>query len=191
MAIRLQRPSLVIVDVQNAIDDKRWGPRNNANAELVISDLLTAWRSHELPVMHIRHDSTDPDSAYRPGQQGNDFKLIAMPAAGEPVIAKTTNSAFIGTDLADRLRQLGGDVVFAGVITNNSIEATVRMSGNLGFSSFVAADGCWTVDKTDLNGRLWLAEEVHALSLANLHEEYATVSNSADIIAALPAALEP
>jgi nicotinamidase-related amidase len=186
MTLRLHQPTLVVIDVQNAIDDPRWGRRNNPDAEVVINRLLTAFREHRLPVLHIRHDSTDPDSAYRPGQPGNEFKAAARPAPGETVISKTTNNAFIGTDLAERLHTAGGDVVYAGVITNNSLEATVRMSGNLGISSFVAADACWTVDKTDLNDRVWPAEEVHALSLANLHNEYATVITAPEILAALP-----
>ena len=53
---------------------------------------------------------------------------------GETVIAKRTNSAFIGTDLESRLRAAGVEtLIVAGVITNNSVEATVRMAGNLGF----------------------------------------------------------
>lgn len=77
-------------------------------------------------------------------------------------------------------------VVYTGVITNNSLEATVRMSGNLGFVSFVVADGCWTVDKTYREGRHWDADEVHALSLANMDGEYATVITSADVPNLLP-----
>ena len=180
------RPALVVVDVQNAIDDPRWGPRNNPNAEDVIADLLATWRARRLPIFHIRHDSTEPDSGYRPGQPGNDFKDEVRPLPGETVVAKRTNSAFIGTDLADRFTASGCDVVvYAGVITNNSLEATVRMSGNLGFTSFVVTDACWTVDKVDLDGRQWSAEEVHALSLANMHGEYATVVTADDVRQAL------
>ena len=96
--------------------------------------------------------------------------------AGELVIPKRTNSAFIGTDLEARLRAGGHDsLVVVGVITNNSVEATVRMAGNLGFSAYLVADGCFTFDRTDWNGTLRSAEDVHALSLANLHGEYCTV----------------
>lgn len=186
VAITLRRPTLVVVDVQQAIDDPRWGPRNNPDAEVVIAGLLAAWRERGLPLIHIRHDSTEPDSTYQPGQPGHDFKDAARPLPSEPIVAKTTNNAFIGTDLEDRLRAHGGDVVFAGVITNNSLEATVRMAGNLGFTAFVPADACWTVDKTDLTGRVWSANDVHALSLANIHHEYATVTTSSDVHAALP-----
>ncbi len=188
MSHSFTRPALVIVDVQYAIDDPRWGPRNNTEAELVIAELLSCWRSRNLPILHVRHDSNEADSPYRPGQSGNDFKSEVLPSPGETVVAKQTNSAFIGTSLAEELTAVGCDaVVYAGVLTNNSLEATVRMSGNLGFRSFVVADGCWTVDKVDCSGRVWKAEEVHALSLANMDGEYANVIFSDDAEAALDA----
>lgn len=99
-------------------------------------------------------------------------------------MAKRTNSGFIETDPAEQLDRSACDaVVYVGVITNNSLEATVRMSGNLGYRSFVASDGCWTVDKIDLDGRTWPAEDVHALALANMHDEYATVLTTGEILA--------
>ena len=183
MSYSFDRPALVIVDVQNGIDDPMWGPRNNPAAERVIVSLLEDWRARGLPLFHLRHDSTETTSAYRPGQPGNDFKAEVAPLAGETIVAKQTNSAFIGTDLAERLKSCGCDaVVYCGVITNNSLEATVRMSGNLGFRSFVVSDGCWTVDKVDLRGQRWDAEDVHALALANMHGEYATVVAAEEVL---------
>ena len=63
----------------------------------------------------------------------------------------------------------------AGVLTSNSLEASVRHAGNLGFDVSVVADASWAVDKTDLTGRTWPADQVHALSLAHMHGEYAQV----------------
>lgn len=190
MLLAFARPGLVIVDVQKAIDDPMWGPRNNPQAEENIAALLGAWRTHDQPLVHVRHDSTDPASAYRPGQPGNDFKPEVAPLAGEVVVPKQTNSAFIGTDLGARLDAAGCDaVVFAGVITNNSLEATVRMSGNLGYRTFVVADGSWTVDKVDRRGRRWPAEDVHQLALANMDGEYAAVITTDEALRSLPRSL--
>jgi nicotinamidase-related amidase len=171
--------ALIVIDVQNAIDDPRWrqyGGRNYPDAERNIGRLLTAWRERKRPIYHIRHDSTFPDSPYRPGQPGNDFKADVAPMPGEPVIAKQTNSAFIGTDLESRLRAAGQTKLFiTGVITNNSVEATVRMAGNLGFDTYLIEDACFTFARLDWDGRLWTAQEVHALSVANMSGEYCTV----------------
>lgn len=180
------RPALVVIDVQNAIDDPRWGQRNNPDAEQIIGRLLDGWRRRQLPVIHVRHDSVEPDSPYRPGQPGNEFKPEVEPMLDETVVTKRTNSAFIATDLGDRLLDADADaVVYVGVLTNNSVEATVRMSGNLGFRTMVVGDGCWAVDTDDLLGRSWAAEDVHALSLANLDGDYATVVNADELLAAI------
>ncbi len=179
---------LLIVDVQNAIDDPKWGPRNNPQAELRIAELLSAWRSASAPIVHIRHDSTEAASPYRPGQSGNAFKPCAMPIVGEAIIAKQTNSAFIGTEL-ESLLEAGGatTLVIAGVLTHNSLEATVRHAGNLGFRVCVPADACWAVDVVDRSGKRWPAEDVHQLSLAVMHGEYAEVTATAAAIAAIEA----
>ncbi|HXQ41133.1 MAG TPA: cysteine hydrolase family protein [Candidatus Udaeobacter sp.] len=179
--------ALLVIDLQKAIDDPRWskdGPRNNPEAEANIARLLASWRKAGRPIFHIRHDSTEPQSAYRPGQPGNDFKAEALPLSGEAVIAKRTNSAFIGTDLESRLRSAGIQaLVVAGVITNNSVEATVRMAGNLGFDTYLIEDACFTFARRDYRGRLRSAGEVHDMSLANLAGEYCTVMTTAALLA--------
>lgn len=176
--------ALVIVDVQQGFDAPYWGPRNNLDAEANIARLLARWRETGRPIYHIRHDSTDADSSYRPELPGNAFKPEVAPLAGETVVGKQTNSAFIGTDLEARLRKAGHELlIVTGVITNNSVEATVRMAGNLGFETYLVADATATVDKPDLDGRLWLAEDVHALALANMDGEYATVVLTDEVLA--------
>jgi nicotinamidase-related amidase len=178
--------ALLVVDVQNACDHSKWGPRNNPDAVANIARLLAAWRDSGRTIFHIRHDSTFADSPYRPGQPGNDFKREVAPQGGEAVVAKRTNSAFIGTDLEARLRRGGhATIVVTGVLTHNSVEATVRMAGNLGFDTIVVSDATWATDKTDLRGKKWPAEDVHALSLANMHGEYATVRDTAAVLQGL------
>jgi nicotinamidase-related amidase len=178
--------ALLVIDLQKAIDHPSWGHRNNPDAEGNIAALLAAWRQSGRPIYHIRHDSVEPDSHYRPGQPGNDFKPEAMPEPGEAIIVKQTNSAFIGTDLESRLRARGHlTLVIAGVITNNSVEATVRMAGNLGFRTLLAEDACFTFGRRDWHGIFRSASDVHAMSLANLDGEYCTVMRTADILSAI------
>jgi len=182
------RAALLIIDVQKAIDapyHATHGPRNNQSAESHIVSLLSAWREWGRPIIHVRHDSTSPESAYRPGQDGNEFKSEMAPRAGERIVPKRTNSAFIGTDLERTLRDGGLDtLVITGVSTNNSVEATVRMAGNLGFATYLVADACFTFARPDFQGRIRSAEEVHSMSLANLDGEYCKVVNTSDLLAA-------
>ncbi|MDR3698350.1 MAG: cysteine hydrolase family protein [Candidatus Sulfopaludibacter sp.] len=177
---------LLLIDLQKAIDHPDWGERNNPQAENNVAALLAAWRAGGRPVYHVRHDSVERASHYRPGQPGHDFKPEALPVDGEPVIGKRTNSAFIGTDLEARLRAAGHTtVVVAGVITNNSVEATVRMAGNLGFRTLLVDDATFTFGQRDWDGVWRTAGEVHAMSLANLHGEYCEVVRTLAVLESL------
>jgi nicotinamidase-related amidase len=182
--------ALIIIDVQQAIDDPCWaahGPRNNPDAEMKMAALLAVWRQAGRPVFHIRHESVEPGSTYRPGQSGCDFKACVRPAAGETVLAKIVNSAFIGTGLEDRLRAAGLDtLVIFGVITNNSVEATVRMAGNLGFAVYLVGDACFTFARPDYRGCHRSADDVHAMSLANLDGEYCRVVTTGELLPLIP-----
>ncbi len=93
----------------------------------------------------MKHDSTYPDSPFRPGQEGNDFLPLTAPQPGETVLAKRVTSAFIGTDLTQRLEAMGKpDLVICGVLLANSVEATVRVGANLGYRITIPADACWS-----------------------------------------------
>ena len=181
--------TLLLIDLQRAVDDPSWGPRNNPSAEQNVARLLGQWRTRHLPLVHIRHDSTEPVSTYRPGQLGHEFKPEAAPLPGEVVVPKHTNSAFIGTDLEARLRAIGGSgvLVVAGVSTSNCVDVTVRMGANLGFRIFLVADACFAFARKDWSGRPRTAAEVHDMSLANLAGEYCTVVTTDWVIAALGA----
>lgn len=177
--------ALVIVDFQKAIDDPKWGRRNNPQAEARAVELLRAWRATGRPVVHVQHLSRDPDSPYRPGQPGCDFKEALRPGPGEILVQKHTNNAFVDTGLEAALRDRGVTlVVVAGVLLHNSVDATVRMAANLGFTTWLVADATASVDVVDLTGRRWPAEDVHALSLALLSGEYAEVVTAEAVLQA-------
>lgn len=175
--------ALLIIDVQKAIDHPRWGRRSNPDAEARIAELLAKWREQGWPIVHVQHSSLEADSPYRPGQVGFEFKPEVAPLAHEKIVTKHTNSAFIGTELDGWLRAREiGTLVICGVLTNNSVEATARMAGNLGYLTYVVSDATAACDKVDLDGVLHRAEEVHAIALANLHGEYARVVTTAEVL---------
>jgi nicotinamidase-related amidase len=59
------------------------------------------------------------------------------------------------------------------------------MAGNLGFETYVVSDATATFDRVGPDGTRHPAEEVHAISLANLHEEFATVIDTATLLSRL------
>jgi nicotinamidase-related amidase len=176
--------ALILIDLQKAIDHPSWGVRDhNPNAEANAVRLLAAWRARAWPIFHVRHDSRFPGSTYCPGQPGNDFKPETAPLPAETIVPKQTCSAFVGTDLEKLIAAAGcRALVICGVITNNSIEATVRSAGDLGFEVRLAEDACFTFGRNDWNGNWRTAAEVHALSLANLHKEYCQVATTDEIL---------
>jgi nicotinamidase-related amidase len=178
-------PALILVDIQKGMDDIAYwgGHRNNPDAEDNMGKLLQYWRTNKLPVFHIQHCSTNPQSRLVAGQPGNDIKDIVKPAAGEPVIQKNVNSAFIGTDLKERLDNAGiSRLVIIGLTTDHCVSTTTRMAGNLGYDTFLVADATATFDKIGPNGQKYAAEIIHEAELASLHNEFATVVNTEELI---------
>ncbi len=148
-----------------------------------MSELLVHWRRCGWPIVHVQHSSREPGSTYRPGQSGFEFKPEVAPLPGEIVVTKHTNNAFIDTELDARLKARSIDtLVVCGVITNNSVEASARMAGNLGYLTYVVSDATATFDRIDLDGTRRCAEDMHAIALANLHGEYARVVTTAEVL---------
>jgi nicotinamidase-related amidase len=175
--------ALLIVDVQKGFDDPEWGRRNNPEAESNIRKLLDAWRSSRMPVFYIQHCSQAAGSPLSPGTPGNEIKEIVAPSNGEPIITKTVNSAFIGTDLEAQLKRKNIEtLVVVGITTDHCVSTTARMAGNMGFEVYVVSDATATFDRAGPDGRLYKAEEIHAVNLASLLNEFATVVDTKNLL---------
>jgi nicotinamidase-related amidase len=173
--------ALVLIDVQKGIDEHaHWGGnRNNPEAEKNIERLLSAWRAAKRPVIIVQHDSVEPTSPFRPSHVGNHLKDFVRPGIDEKLVRKSTTSAFAGTDLHEYLTTKKiKHLVITGFITNNSVEATARMAGDLGFRTFVVSDATATFDKHAADGTKYDSHLIHAISLANLSGEYAIIVNT-------------
>ncbi|MEU1163540.1 cysteine hydrolase family protein [Streptomyces sp. NPDC005921] len=189
--------ALVVVDVQKGFEELGfWGPRNNPGADENIAALVDVWQKTGRPVVFVRHDSVNPRSPLRPGQEGNDFKEYveerrAKGAAGgggaELLVTKSVNSAFLGSpDLGAWLTGQGaGQIVLAGIQTNMCVETTARMGGNLGYDVLVAYDATHTFDLAGPFGWRRTAEELAQASAVSLHGGgFARVLTTKEIVAA-------
>jgi nicotinamidase-related amidase len=177
-----ENPALILIDIQQGFDSLDWfgGERNNPDAEENARQLLEHWRLHNWPLFHIQHCSVIAGSPLAPGHPGNDFKEEVTPLEGELVIRKKVNSAFIGTDLKERLDAQGiTTVVLAGLVTQHCVSTTARMAGNYGYRTFVVADASAAFRSRGLAGEDIPAEIVHQVSLATINNEFATVLTTA------------
>ena len=174
----LDRPALILMDIQKAFDNIAYwgGQRNNDNAEANAGELLKIWRDNKLPIFHIKHCSSNPNSLLCETNEGNEFKDIVAPIDGEAIIKKNVSSAFIGTDLKDRLdSEKISKLVIVGLTTDHCVSTTVRMANNFGYDAFVVSDATATFNNKGLDGQNYSADLMHETSLASLNGEFAMV----------------
>jgi nicotinamidase-related amidase len=183
--INNDNPALLLIDIQKGLDEfEYWGgERNNLHAEENMALLLNFWRTHHLPLFHIQHCSTNPNSPLAEGKIGNEIKEMVQPITGEPILKKNVNSAFIGTDLKEQLAQQGiNTLVIIGLTTDHCVSTTTRMAGNLGFDTYLISDATATFNKKGIQGEHYSAELIHLTTLASLNEEFATVLTTEQLI---------
>ena len=188
MSLNEPRPVLLLIDVQQGFQNTAYwgGERNNPHAESDCARLLQHWRARAMPIIHVRHASTSPQSPLHPDQPGFAFQADVAPLPGETVITKHVNSAFIGTDLQARLdaaRQR--DLIIAGISTDHCVSTTTRMAANLGYRVRLVSDACATFARTGFDGQRYAADLIHLTALASLHGEFAEVLTSDTLLASL------
>ncbi|PRY03127.1 nicotinamidase-related amidase [Pontibacter ummariensis] len=177
--------ALLLVDVQEAFKDEAYwgGNRNNPQAEQNITLLLADWRSKGWPVIHVKHNSKNPSSLLHATNPGNQIMDFARPHSGEPLFEKQVNSGFIGTGLQAYLdEQEIKSLLIVGFISDHCVSTTARMAGNLGYEVFVASDATATFDRIGPEGEHYKSEEIHRISLASLHEEFATIVRTENML---------
>ncbi|MEU5192329.1 cysteine hydrolase family protein [Streptomyces klenkii] len=183
--------ALVVIDVQNAWNDQDYfPPRNNPAAEDNMARLIDTWQAAGRPVVFVRHDSPEPDSPLRPGQQGNDLQDFVQERRGkgsgpELFVTKTVNSAFLGTpDLGRWLDEAGiRQLVVIGIMTNWCVETTARMGGNLGYDVIVPVDATYTFDAVGPDGESLTADELFRATATNLHAgRFAKIAPTAALV---------
>ena len=179
-----KNPALLLVDIQKAFLEKDYPGliRNNEHAEFICGKILNKWRTLDLPVIHVRHSSTNPESKLHKSKPGFEFNDYVIPLKTEIVLTKKVNSAFIGTNLEDVLFKGNiNTLVIVGMTTNHCISTTVRMSGNLGFNTYLISDSTACYNTKGLNGEIIDCNTIYNSALASLQEEFATVIDSKEL----------
>jgi nicotinamidase-related amidase len=182
--------ALVVIDTQKSFEADRdsgypWGA---PGADARIGGLIAAFRDAGLPVVHVHHNGLDPRDSFHADNPLSAPMAVAVPAPGEPVVIKHGSSAFIGTGFEAMLRDAGFDrLVLVGGAANYCVESTARMAGNLGFDTVVVGDALMNFQKTLRDGRVLPAEDVLAVTLANLDGEFARVVSADEMLAEVSA----
>ncbi|ETV73150.1 hypothetical protein H257_11968 [Aphanomyces astaci] len=225
--------ALIVIDVQEGFRQPPYSDleRSTPEFESNVESLIAAFRDNGLPIVHIHHHSTSPDSPFHPTNNptGVQPQSFAEPVDGEHVLIKHVNSklqtlnfdaetvqeislgvlhnefatvletvdhvnsSFIGTTLEQLLHTNKWNVlVIAGLTTSHCVSTTaaVRMAGNLGFTVFLPCDATAMFEHTTAPGSKlqtlnFDAETVQEISLGVLHNEFATVLETVDVLAAL------
>ncbi|MBY6036529.1 cysteine hydrolase [Fictibacillus nanhaiensis] len=176
---------LLIIDVQKGFDDVEfWGKRNNPDAEENMLTLIDAFRDAHLPIFHVQHQSEQSHSPFYPTKLGYQLKTGFEPQEDEPLFIKSVNSAFIGTTLKEDLENKGiKHLVIVGLTTNHCVSTTVRMAANYGFEVSLIHDATAAFKMISYNGMEFSAGEVHESALSHLHQEFAEILSTEEVLA--------
>lgn len=154
----------------------------NGEAAQRIASLAQHFRARGWPVLHVRHRSDDPASAFHPASDGFAPMPCAEAAPGEAIFVKTTSSAFASTGLAAHLGAAGiTDLVVVGAVAGFCVNTSVRAASDLGFAVTVARDA---VLGFGLPGAGLSAQMVFDVTMGLLAADFAVLSDSETLLAA-------
>ena len=154
-----------------------------------IQRLLEAFRSRGLRVVFFTVGSELPDYSDLPphmrplaeavgntrGRREHEILDALAPQTGEPVLNKTTMSAFNSSGFERLLRAWGVEqLVFTGVSTNSCVEGTARDAADRGFRCLLVEDGCGAA-----------SSRLHEAACQNFQRLLGRTDSSARVIAEL------
>ncbi|OUI80752.1 isochorismatase [Gluconobacter sp. DsW_056] len=174
----LDRSVLVLIDIQREYRDGRVPLANVDAAADEAGRLLDLARRKGVPVIHIAHDAAGPGApAFASDGPYRDFLTQVTPREGETVLFKTHANAFIGTGLADRIKETGrNEIIIAGDTVGVCVSTTARAAAEeYGLRVTLVADAIAARDIADPLGGTIAAETVRRVALAELADMFAVV----------------
>ncbi len=148
------RSALLLIDVQQGLVDAQ--PYQWPQVCDHIQQLLAAARRFGIAVIHVQHQSP-PGTLLAVGNAGWQIVPELAPLPGEPVFAKTHNSAFKQTGLQAYLAQQGIDsLIVTGMQTEYCVETTVRVAFEYGYRLYLPQLANTTLDRGE-----WSAQALY------------------------------
>ncbi len=131
----MTQTALIVIDVQESFRVRpNWKAVNHPDIADRVTVLVNAARANGDLVVWVLHTEPGTGGAFDPAL--GDVRLIEglEPAAGEPILTKTSHNAFTTTNLQQILTQHGiREVVISGIRTEQCCETTTRVASDLGY----------------------------------------------------------
>jgi nicotinamidase-related amidase len=182
MNIIEENPALIIIDVQQVLADPALGTLNNPDAEKNILKLLNRWRREKLPLFFVQYISPRRSSPFHEDAPGSKLKDSLKPAPGEILIVKHFESAFMKTDLEQRLREAKlKTLIFTGFYTDQCVASSVKVANNLGFKVVVVSDASATTGCPGFDGTFYEAWDIHNLTLGSLQRDNISIIGTTEL----------
>jgi len=154
-----EKYALLVIDVQNFYFP---GGRSELVEPVKAAEkaalAISRAREENNPVIYIQHKSA----------AGMEIHELVKPVSGEAVFVKEDVNSFLGTGLADHIKNLGVDtLVICGMQTQMCVEAAVRAAHDMGYAVILLHDACASRN-LKFGEREVLAADVHASTLVTL-----------------------
>ena len=177
--------ALIIIDMQKGFFKNILGKRNNPQAENNILKILENFRKENKEIIHIQHLSTDEKGILFTNED-REFLKSLEPFPNETIFQKSVNSAFIGTNLENYLRNKSIDkLIVIGMTLAHCVSTTVRMAANLGFKVILIEDATITFEMKDYySDELLSPDNIHRYHISALNKEFCEVINTKEFLKA-------
>ncbi len=170
--------ALLVVDVQESFRQRPdWADISAPDIADRVARLVDHARARGDHVVWVLHAEPGTGTVFDPDRGFVTLLPGLVPAAGEPVLTKTSHNAFTTTDLGRWLTSWGvEEVVVIGIRTEQCCETTARLASDLGYRVRFVLDATATqpLARHDGTGRLTVAE-VQERTAAALHGRFAEV----------------
>lgn len=160
-----------------------------------LKKMLSFFRENRLRIIYITYGSEMEDYSdvpphmvtlfrgtnNRKGQLEHEIIEEVKPLPGEPVLNKTTISAFTSTGIDSLLRSMGIEyLLFAGVSTNMCVGTTARDSADRGYRCLLIEDCCGAAQN-----------EYHRWEIVNFQRLFGKVDSLDNVMAEINRNLKP
>ncbi|GIG89102.1 cysteine hydrolase family protein [Plantactinospora endophytica] len=138
--------ALVVIDVQESFRQRPiWAATSNPDLVDRVRRLTEAFRAGGHLVVWVLHTEPGTGTVFDPAL--GFVRLIdgLEPAAGEPVLHKTSHNAFTTTNLQQLLTEAGvRELAVCGIRTEQCVETTARLGADLGYRVTFVTDATAT-----------------------------------------------